>query len=256
MSPPAGRPAAAPVPPGTRAWFAFFAAWMTALALAAGALLERSAGGQPAALGGWLLALLAFYLSLCNSFVPLPTAWIVLLAAGAEHGPALPDGPRVLLVAGLAALATVIANLNEYHLLAYILRFRLGRRLRGTRVYSWAVRWFDRAPFQLLTLIAFVPLPVDAVRWLAVLRGYSRSRFALAYFAGRGARYLLLGVCAVLLELTPLQIAAIQAALVVAALAARWLRRGRRPLSGRRAGAAAPAETTLAAAAEAGAAGR
>jgi membrane protein YqaA with SNARE-associated domain len=183
--------------------------------------------GDDRALRAWLLALMCFYLTLCNSFLPLPSAWIILLAASPAYSLPSSGWWASLLVAGLATLATVVANLNEYHLLACLLQFGLGRRVGRTKLYRWAVRWFDRAPFQILTLIAFVPVPVDAVRWLAILRGYPRRRFALAYALGRGPRYLLLAGCSVLLALSAGQILMIQIAIVAAAVLGRlswhWL---------------------------------
>lgn len=237
---------------GLRAWFVGFVGWMAGLTALAVFLLARyEAGGPEWLLRAWILALLCFYLSLCNSLVPLPTAWIVLLAATPAYALVPQPVVNVAVVAVLATLATVAANLNEYHVLAYLLRSRWGRRVRQTRLVLWAVRWFDRAPFQILTLVAFLPLPIDAVRWLAILRGYSRWRFAAAYFAGRGPRYLLFAGCAVLLELGPRQILIIQVAIVALALLGRvgwWLAR-------RRAAPTAVAQTTLAAAGESPAAG-
>lgn len=208
-------------PAGTRVWFAVFLAWMIGWAALAVLAFERSQQGDVLALRAWLLALMCFYLSLCNSFLPLPTAWIVLVAASPDYALVQTGWLRVGLVAGLSTLATVVANLNEYHLLAYLLRFGLGRRIRRTRVYGWAIGWFDRAPFQVLTLIAFIPIPIDAVRWLAILRGYPRVRFALAYAAGRGPRYLLFAGCSVLLALSAWQILLIQLAMVAAAVLGR-----------------------------------
>lgn len=207
--------------PHTRAWFAGFVVWMIGWALVALLAFRASEQGDPWALRLWVLGLMCFYLSLCNSLLPLPTAWIILLAAAPDFALVQAGWLRVLVVAGLATLATVVANVNEYHLLAYLFRFGLGRRIRGTRVYGWAVRWFDRASFQVLTLIAFVPVPIDAIRWLAILRGYSRPRFALAYLLGRGPRYLIFAWCSVLLHLSGGQIAAIQLVMVAAALAVR-----------------------------------
>lgn len=234
------------LPRGTRAWFIGFTLWMAACTAAAVWLAQGTGDGTPLALRAWILALLGFYLALCNTFVPLPTAWIVLLAASNEYALVEQPALRILLVALLATVATVIANLNEYHVLAWVFHRGWGRRLRRTRVYTRAVGWFDRAPFQLLALIAFVPVPIDAVRWLAVLRGYSRVRFALAYAVGRGPRYVLFAWLAALLHLSARQILEIQLVLVAAVIVVRggwWLvRRRRRTLNG--------APVTLAAAAE------
>lgn len=207
--------------PGVRAWFAGFLAWMTGLALVAVWCFQRGEAGDPLALRTWILALMCFYLSLCNTFVPLPTAWIVMLAVVPEYALVRNEALRVLVVTLLATTGTVMANLNEYHLLAYLYQRGLARRMQRTRVYAWAARWFDRAPFQILTLIAFVPIPVDAVRWLAVLRGYSRVRYAQAYFVGRGVRYLLFAWLSVLLRLSAGEVLLIQAGLVALAAGGR-----------------------------------
>ncbi len=214
------------LPAGTRLWFGAFVLWMAGWALLAVWMLEWTDAAVPGAARLWIAALMVFYLSLCNSFLPAPTAWIVLLAASPEF--ALLENPwqNVVLVSLLATLGTVAANLNEYHLLSYVLHFGWGRRVRRTRVYGWALRWFDRAPFQLLMLIAFVPIPVDAVRWVAVLRRYSRWHYALAYFGGRGLRYVIFATCSTLLALTGWQILGIQVGLLAVALVGRvaWWR--------------------------------
>ncbi len=202
-------------PPGLRLWFGVFLTWMVGLFAVALLMLARYEAGDTAALGLWILALTAFYVSLCNSLLPLPTAWIILLAASDEV--LLFDSAvlRIAAVAILGATATTIANLNEYHLLGYFFQARLGARLRDTRAYRWAVRWFDVSPLQTLTLFAFLPIPVDVVRWLAILRGYSRLRFALAYWLGRLPRYALLAALSVAVHLGTWEIALIQAGLIL-----------------------------------------
>lgn len=222
----------------TRAWFVFFLVWMTGLALGATALLAAYDAGDGLALRAWIVALMCFYLSLCNSLLPLPTAWIVLLAAKPEYALIEQPALRVLAVAGIATLGTVIANLNEYHVLAYFFRRKLGARIRRTQLYGWAARWFERSPFGILTLVAFVPIPVDAVRWLAILRGYSRWRYALAYFVGRGPRYVLFAAGTVLLQLGEWDILWIQLGLVGVAVGSRfwyrwWQRSGFRRVDSR-----------------------
>ena len=218
LSPVAERPLA-----GLRAWFVLFLCWMGGLTAVALLMFARYEQGDGSALAGWILALLCFYLSLCNGLLPLPTAWIILFAASPEAGLFETVWLRIVAVAGLGALATVFANLNEYHGLAFLFRYGLGRRMRRTRVYRWAIGWFNVAPFQTLTLIGFIPIPIDAVRWLAILQHYSRVRFALAYFVGRGLRYLLLAGFAVLVQLSGWEIFIVQAAIVGAAVASRLL---------------------------------
>jgi hypothetical protein len=229
----------APVPeaeaelPGLRAWFAGFVAWMVLLAVVFRLGFAAYEAGADDALRIWALAGTCFYLSLCNGFLPLPTAWIILLAA--SDGLMLFPSPwtRIAVVALLSAGATTIANLNEYHALSFLLRARLGARVKRSRIYAWGLRWFDVSPFQTLALIAFVPVPIDAVRWLAILRRYSRWRFAGAYFAGRVGRYALLAGLSVVASLTTWQIILIQAAIIVLLASRLLLTAGRRLLPGR-----------------------
>ncbi len=206
---------------GARAWFVFYVFWLAGWAGLSLLLLGRDQAGDGRALSGWLLCLMCFYLSLCNSFIPLPTAWIVLLAASPDFVLLRLAWLHAGLVSGLAALATVVANLTEYHLMVYLLGWGLGRRARRAAAYTWAVRHFDRAPFQLLTLVAFVPIPVDAVRWLAILRGYCRVRFGLAYLLGRGVRYLFLTAGCLWLGLQAREIVLVQLGIIALAVAAR-----------------------------------
>jgi len=209
--------------PGLRAWFVGYLAWLGGLALLALTMLSRYEHGDAGALRFWALALMGFYLSLCNVLLPLPTTWIILLVASPEVALFEAIWLRVLVIAALGAVATTAANLNEYHVLAFLLRYGLGRRIRATRVYHWAIRWFDVAPFQTLALIGFLPIPIDAIRWLAILRLYSRLRFALAYLVGRGTRYLIFAGFSVFMQLTGWQILFIQVAILAATLLGRLL---------------------------------
>lgn len=212
-----------------RPWFAIYMGWLTVLFATALTMFARYESGQDGAKAVWLLSLLAFYVSLCNSLLPLPTTWIVLLLASPEAGLFESAGVRITTVALLSATATMMANLNEYHVFGYFFRDKLGRRLRGTRMYQWAVRWFDVAPFQTLTFVAFVPIPVDVVRWLAILRRYPRPRFAAAYWLGRLPRYALLAGISAVLRLGAWEIIFIQVGLAVllgARVAWTALRRG------------------------------
>jgi membrane protein YqaA with SNARE-associated domain len=210
-------------PRSLRLWFAAYLAWMSGLLTVALLTFGRYEAGDPTALALWLLALTGFYVSLCNSLVPLPTAWIILLAASGDVMLFESALLRIAAVAAVGASATMMSNLNEYHIFGYFLRARLGDRIRRTHVYRWAIRWFDVSPFQTLTLIAFIPIPVDFVRWLAILRRYSRPRFAAAYWLGRLLRYGLLAGVSVVLALGVREIILIQVGIVVV-LGARLLR--------------------------------
>ena len=200
-----------------RRWFAGYLVWLILLTVAAQAGLLRYEGGDPGARNVWLLALGLFYVSLCCVFFPAPTTWIVMLLASNEMQIIEAPGLRVVVVSAVCAVATGIANLNEYHVITFLLRHRRIARVRETRVYRWAARWFAASPFLLVAVFGFLPLPVDVVRWLAILYRYSRLRYFAAYVVGRFPRYVICALSAVWLDLNWWQIVLIQAVLAVAA---------------------------------------
>jgi membrane protein YqaA with SNARE-associated domain len=200
-----------------RRWFAAFVLWMTALAATGVLSFQRVELGLSANMGVWLVALSMFYLSLCCLFCPLPTSWVVLLLASDAVNLATSLPLRVVLVSVLCASATAMANLNEYHIVTFMLRYRAVGRVRNARFYQRAASWFAVAPFVTITAISFIPIPVDVVRVLSIAARYPRVRFAGAYFVGRALRYALLAFSSAGLNLKPWHIAVIQAGLVLLA---------------------------------------
>jgi uncharacterized membrane protein YdjX (TVP38/TMEM64 family) len=140
-----------------------------------------------------ILILFLLYMSVAFTFLPLPTAWIVLWAAR-EVEP--------FSVAVIGTLGTCIANLHDYYIIHYLFRVERVKKAKKTRFYRKAVEWFERAPFATLTVASFLPIPVDVVRILAVSTDYPRHRYALATFAGRFPRYLLLAYLGYELQLS------------------------------------------------------
>jgi len=193
-----------------RLWFVVYLAWLLLLAGFCSSAIGRAEAGSDGHLGLWLLALGMFYLSLCCLFFPLPTAWMVFLLASNDVGLVDSVPVRVLVVAGTCALATAMANLNEYHILTFLLRYRSVGRVRQTHVYDIAARWFSVSPFWTITAFSFIPIPVDVVRVLAVAARYDRFRFASAYFVGRLFRYGLFAWSSAALNLSPVEIVVIQ----------------------------------------------
>jgi len=200
-----------------RAWFVSYVLWLGLLAGGALLGLRLWNAGDLRGLQLWAVCVGAFYLSLCNSLLPLPTPWVVMLLASDVVGLPGPILGRIGFVAGVTALATGMANLNEYHVLRWLMHSRLARKIRSARVVQWAIRWFRISPFTILATAAFVPIPVDAVRWLAIADGYSRWRYFWAYCLGRGARYALLAAATVWLAFGPQAIALVQVSLLAAA---------------------------------------
>jgi len=213
-----------------RGWFIFFVLYLLGIAVVAlASLYELDRSSSPLAQRIWLMGLYLFYMSLCCSFFPAPTTWLVLLMASPIIGLVQPQMLEVLFPAGagtaaniatvvivavVGAVGTSMANLNEYHIFTFLLRFGREQRLRRSRFYQAAARWFEVSAFTLLVLFSFIPLPVDVIRWLAISHRYRRDRYWLAYFLGRFLRYSVLAGAAAGLQLGGREILAIQLALV------------------------------------------
>ena len=200
-----------------RRWFAVFLLWLGGLALTGLAAFTRYEAGVVEAQGVWLVSIVLFYLSICCVFFPAPSAWIVMLLASNEVALIEFVPLRVLVVACACGFATGMANLNEYHIITFFLRYGRAAKVRQARAYQVAARWFGVAPFAVIAVVGFLPIPVDVVRWLAIAYRYSRRRFFLAYFVGRSARYGLLAASTVWLSLGWWEIMAVQAVLVLLA---------------------------------------
>ena len=208
-----------------RRWFAAYACFLAltcglmAMLLAGGRAAPAKAGAPPPVLRGpaWVhpawahrllekftatkpeIKLLGFatYMSLCCTFLPLPTGWIVAALASREAGLAAGISPDVLvqaiatalLIGTAGATGSTFANLNDYHLFTLILRSRQVARVRDTRMYHMAARWFARSPLFIMVVFNIIPIPVDVIRVLSAIYRYPRRQFAAAVFIGRFARY-------------------------------------------------------------------
>lgn len=123
------------------------------------------------------------YMSLACTFIPLPTIPPVLWVSREFHP---------VLVAFIGACGTCLANLNDYYLITYFSHWRWIRRFQENRVWRSMIRLFMMQPFLTLAFIAFIPIPVDVVRFLAISNQYNRFLYAAAYFVGRFPRYFLI----------------------------------------------------------------
>lgn len=132
---------------------------------------------------------LALYLSLCCTFLPLPAMWIVSAVATQEFAVTGDVWTTTLIVASVGAFASMMANLNDYHIFTWMLRHHRIAAVRNTHTYRRAAKWFSRSPFLLLVVFNLIPIPVDVVRMLATTYRYPRLPFAAANFAGRFIRY-------------------------------------------------------------------
>jgi membrane protein YqaA with SNARE-associated domain len=183
-----------------RGWFAIYGLFLLAAGLPLAVLISqhdttwqqwRAEPSAVLAATSPAIKLLAFaiYISLCCTFLPLPTNLII--AAVAMKNVAV--GPDVwtttLAVAAVGALASTMANLNDYHLFTWLLRSRRIGKLRDTKLYRISAGWFERSPFFLVMIFNILPIPVDVVRMLASTYRYPRLPFAAANLVGRFIRY-------------------------------------------------------------------
>jgi len=189
-------------------WFAAYGLLLAAAAVPLALLLADQPwtwsqwlhdGGRLFRATGPAVKLLVFgmYLSLCCTFLPLPTGWIVAAVATREAAVAAGISSNVLavalattaLVAAVGAVGSMLANLNDYHLMTLMLRHRAIRKVRYTRLVRLSARWFNKSPFAIVTIFSIVPIPVDVIRMLAAACRYGRLPFAGANLLGRFVRY-------------------------------------------------------------------
>lgn len=135
------------------------------------------------------LLIYVIYLSLACTILPLNTGWLVSALALRDVAVAGDIWTTALVIATVGAVASMIANIHDYHLFTWILRSKSASRIRETNLYHRAERWFSRRPFVLLVAFNVVPIPVDVVRLLAVSYRYPLRPFAVANFLGRWVRY-------------------------------------------------------------------
>jgi membrane protein YqaA with SNARE-associated domain len=183
-----------------RRWWAAYGLYVLLLAVPLVLLVQR----EPWHWGDWrqhfqdtfrladpLLKLLvmAIYLSVCTTFVPLPTTWLIACVATREAAVAGSAWATTLDVALVGAVASTVGNLNDFHIFTWMLRSHRFSRVRDTRLHARAAAWFEKAPFFLLFVFNLLPIPVDVARMLAATCRYPRLPFALANLLGRFLRY-------------------------------------------------------------------
>ncbi|MCK5114743.1 MAG: VTT domain-containing protein, partial [Phycisphaerae bacterium] len=135
------------------------------------------------------LLIFGLYLAFSCTFIPLNTSWLVAVVAMQSTAVTGECWSTVALVSVVGALASTVANLNDYHIFTLLLRNNRIAKIRHTRGYAAAERWFARSPFGILLFFNITPIPVDVSRVLAATHRYPRRLFASANFLGRAVRY-------------------------------------------------------------------
>ena len=180
-------------------WFGVFIMLLTVAGVVLAVLLQQT----PLVWNGWKdyqasvaaaepaikLIIFGMYLSFCCTFLPLNTSWIVSAVAMQSTAVTGELWSTVLVVSIVGALASTLANLNDYHLFTLLLRSRRIAKIRHMHAYKVAENWFARSPFGILLFFNVIPIPVDVSRVLAATHRYPRVQFAAANCVGRFLRY-------------------------------------------------------------------
>lgn len=180
-------------------WFASYFIMLMGCVVALVVLLR----GQPLAMDSWKafqdsvfdappvvkLLVFAIYISMCCTFLPMNTSWIVSAVSMQAAAVTGQMWSTVLVVSLIGAGASTVANLNDYHIFTLLMRSHHISKVKHTKTYDVAIRWFEKTPFSLLVIFNILPIPIDVVRPLAASHRYGRIRFAVANFVGRFGRY-------------------------------------------------------------------
>ena len=137
----------------------------------------------------------------------LTTIWVngplgVFLPATYE--PILMILGRLYPALGIAAVGTagiVYVEAINYVLYRRMFEWRGADRVRESRLVTWAVGQFRRAPFFTVWLCGWSPLPYWVVRFLAPMVGYSLRPYLVATALGRFPRLWFFATLGVLLEI-------------------------------------------------------
>jgi membrane protein YqaA with SNARE-associated domain len=126
-----------------------------------------------------------FFLYMCAAcqFFPIPTLPPIAFVSKVFHP---------VLVSFVGAIGTCIANFNDYAILGWLFRHHRIKKIRDIRTYRRLLHFFDKYAFLTLSAAAFLPIPVDVVRLMAISRAYSYWKYVAATFTGRFPRYLLI----------------------------------------------------------------
>ena len=119
-----------------------------------------------------------------------------LLISFLPHEPALWIAARLypaLVVAVVGTAATLVAIALDYWLIGWLVNHHLVRPVvQESRWFTFAERWFRKAPALLITGSALAPVPFYPVKILAIAADYPLRRFVVALIVGRLPRFYVL----------------------------------------------------------------
>lgn len=98
----------------------------------------------------------------------------------------------LLLTTATATLGTIAAAWLDWNVFVPLLGARTLVGYRGNRLYRWCIERFARAPFLVLVITGFTPIPFFPFKFLAFSMRYPLVRYLAAVTVARAPRYLLL----------------------------------------------------------------
>lgn len=170
-------PAAAPAMPHAARRAAVFGVLLVVVGAVAVCLRVFKAGLHP--------QLVLFLYSIpSNSAVSVFSHEVALYDYG-SHQP-------LLLTTLSATLGTIVAAWLDWNVFVPLLEWEKVSRVRGNRLYRWAIAKFAQAPFLVLVITGFTPIPFFPFKFLAFSMKYPLWRYIAAVTVARAPRYLLL----------------------------------------------------------------
>ncbi len=132
-------------------------------------------------------------------------------------------------VVWLSILGTVAIEVMNYSSAATFAHFQWMKGLLAHSSIKKATRAFEKAPFTVIVIAAFTPIPFFPFRFLAPFSGFSLGRYILALTVGRVPRFYLLAVLGEFLNLRNDIIIGIFVLFLIIAAVEAWRSRGRDP---------------------------
>lgn len=97
---------------------------------------------------------------------------------------------NLYLVALVAGVGTCIAGFIDYETLTPVLKYKTIKGLyHDKQLYKKSVNFFYKAPFWMIVIAAFTPIPYYPFKFLSIASAYPEGRYLLALFVGRVPRY-------------------------------------------------------------------
>ncbi len=99
------------------------------------------------------------------------------------------------LVAAVGTAACIVAIVIDYWLIGWVVRHHLvAPKLDSSKSFKTAERWFKKAPFLLVAVTAFLPVPFYPTKILSIASRHSLAWFIPALVIGRFPRFWLLAL--------------------------------------------------------------